>query len=84
MPKEEDVKRFPNTFVLFVNKYKDKDIHPDQLGYFTDSKGKVWRLAGWTKETKNGRSKYISGKISEFNIRDREKAEEKPMPDLPI
>jgi hypothetical protein len=47
----------PNTGVLFKNKRKEKDTHPDTNGTCLIG-GKSYRISGWTKE-KNG-EKYSS------------------------
>jgi uncharacterized protein (DUF736 family) len=55
-----------NSGVLFKNKDKTTDKHPDYTGKI-DVDGREMRLAAWIREGKNG--KFMSLKLSEFQQR---------------
>ena len=56
-----DFRNDPGFGQLFRNSYKDKDTQPDHKGTITTPDGKVYELAAWIKEGRNG--KYVSLKI---------------------
>ncbi len=51
------------TFVLFRQKDKKTDKHPDFTGKLTIG-GVTYSLAGWTKDGKTG--KFLAGKVSDL------------------
>jgi len=53
-----------NTGVLFKNKYKEKDSHPDYKGSFEDASGEEKDLAAWLRTGKSGQ-KFLSVKVSD-------------------
>ena len=52
-------------FVLFRNKNKKTDNHPDWTGTFTDKNGVEHYMDGWTTAPKSGGEKFLSGKVKE-------------------
>lgn len=58
------------SWVLFKNEDKQKDNQPDYKGKIKVN-GEEQQLAGWIKESKNGK-KYISGKFSPYQNRTQE------------
>ena len=58
-----DFKNDPGFGQLFRNAYKDKEQQPDHKGTITTPDGKVYELAAWIKEGRNG--KYFSLKIQD-------------------
>jgi uncharacterized protein (DUF736 family) len=63
-----------NSFVLFTNNKKETDKHPDYTGKVILEDGKELRLAAWLRESKSG-TKFISGKVSEFQERQEQPAQ---------
>jgi hypothetical protein len=49
-------------FSLFINKRKEKPNHPDRTGSVKVG-GKLYRMAGWIKETKGG-DKWLGGTLT--------------------
>lgn len=45
-----------NTGVLFKNKKKETDKHPDYTGTYTNGDGEEFWLSAWIKKTKAGES----------------------------
>lgn len=48
-----------NSGVLFKNKSKNTDKHPDYRGTYTDGHGNEFWLSAWIKESKSG-EKFMS------------------------
>lgn len=58
----------PNSGALFTNHKKANNAKaPDYVGSFTDSTGKKWRLAAWTKPSQKG-GNFFSIKASEVTM----------------
>jgi len=54
-----EVKEQLNRGVLFTNKKKETDKHPDYTGQFTDQSGNEFWVSAWINESKAG-EKYMS------------------------
>lgn len=54
-----------NKGVLFRESEKESEKHPDMTGKL-NVEGKEYRLAGWTRESKNGK-KFLSLAVSELS-----------------
>lgn len=50
-------------FVLFRNKNKTTDKHPDFTGTFTDEEGQEYFMDAWSQSPKNGGDKFLAGKV---------------------
>lgn len=50
-------------FVLFKNKYKKNDSHPDYTGEVTTPNGETFRMAAWVKEGKDGKDNFLAGSV---------------------
>lgn len=61
---------FENTGRLFKNEHKKTDKQPDYTGDFTDEHGVKMRVAAWIKPGKEGKSNWLSFKVSEFEERE--------------
>ena len=48
-----------NRGVLFTNKRKEKDTHPDYTGSFVDANGKDFWVSSWINKSKGGET-YMS------------------------
>ena len=64
-----------NKGVLFRETDKESDKHPDMTGKINVD-GKEYRLAGWTRESKNGK-RFLSLSISEFKESNNQSGYEK-------
>lgn len=53
-----------NTIAIFKNDKKGNENAPSMTGRMFDENGKEWRVALWTKVSKNG-TKYLQGKVNE-------------------
>jgi len=54
-----EVKEQLNRGVLFTNKKKETEKHPDYTGSFTNESGKEFWVSAWINESKSG-AKYMS------------------------
>ena len=66
-PLEADMSDYvpkPGTFTLFKNEYKEKENQPDYKGDGAGVDGTPLEIAGWIKESRNGK-KFISLKVQE-------------------
>jgi hypothetical protein len=57
-----------NRGVLFTNKKKEKDTHPDYTGSFTDASGNEFWVSAWINKSKAGET-YMS-----FNTKSKDDA----------
>lgn len=60
-----------NKGVLFVNKGKKSEKHPDYDGKI-NVEGKDWAIAGWKRTSKNGAT-FLSLKVSEPRVEENGK-----------
>jgi len=65
MSSKQEAKDRDNSGVLFRNDRKTEEKHPDYTGTVTIMSEK-WRLAGWIKKSKAGRS-YLSLSVQPDN-----------------
>ncbi len=55
----------PGQGSLFKNDRKEQPNQPDYKGKLKDPSGKLWDIAGWRKEGKNGKPAWMSLSLSE-------------------
>ena len=74
---------YDNTGILSRNDKRQNDKQPEFTGKI-DVAGKVYRLAAWVRERKDGSGKFFSLKVSEFEEKKAEKRVEDMPDDLPF